>query len=112
MKRRKFLRSSAVAAGIVSIPGALLPLTSCNESSGEASVASPTGRKKRGEIRSSGYLRRAGFGKKLPKPAVSLQSHQTLQGIKITPMPLAERIRRKLVPQKGLCSIVPGGDVL
>ncbi|HRR92632.1 MAG TPA: glycoside hydrolase N-terminal domain-containing protein, partial [Bacteroidales bacterium] len=112
MKRRKFLRSGAVAAGIVTIPGALLPLTGCNEAAKETSVASSTGRKKKGEIRSSAYMKKAGSGKKLPKPAVSLQTHRTLQGIQITPMPLAERIRRKIVPRKGFCSLVPGGDVL
>jgi len=112
MKRRKFLRSGAVAAGIVTIPGALLPLTGCNEAAKETSVASSTGRKKKGEIRSSAYMKKAGSGKKLPKPAVSLQTHRTLQGIQITPMPLAERTRRKIVPRKGFCSLVPGGDVL
>ena len=27
-------------------------------------------------------------------------------------MPLAERIKRKIVPQRGFCSIAPGNDVL
>jgi alpha-L-fucosidase 2 len=104
MKRRNFLKKSAVAAGLVSIPGSLLPLTSCKSQKS-------TGAAKK-EIRSADYLQKVKSGKKLPKPVVSLESSQPSSGVQISPMPLAERIRRKIVPRQGFCSLAPGGDAL
>ncbi|MBN2698523.1 MAG: glycoside hydrolase N-terminal domain-containing protein [Bacteroidales bacterium] len=109
MKRRKFLQKSAVAASLVSIPGTLLPLTACKESPRRSSRISKAGKD---EIRSADYLKKVKSGKILPKPLVSLESYQPSIGVKILPMPLAERIRRKIVPQRGFCSLAPGGDAL
>jgi len=43
----------------------------------------------------------------LPKKPVSISSFVP-EGQQIIPMPLAERIKRGVVPQRGLCSIIPG----
>ena len=55
--------------------------------------------------RSAEYLRRAQQDRFLPKPPAPVRSYP------ISPMPLAERIRRKIVPQRGFCSIAPGNLV-
>ena len=47
------------------------------------------------------YLRRVQGDRFLPKPPAPAT-------YPISPMPLAERIRRKIVPQRGFCSIAPG----
>jgi alpha-L-fucosidase 2 len=105
MKRRKFLRKSAVAAGLVSIPGSFLPLTACKETSQKSSRISGSSGAKQEETRSAGYLRRAQSDPFLSKPPEYVNRT-------ISPMPLEERIRRKIVPQRGFCSLAPGGDAL
>ncbi|MCX6335448.1 MAG: glycoside hydrolase N-terminal domain-containing protein [Bacteroidia bacterium] len=105
MKRRKFLKRSAVAAGLVSISGALLPLTACKEATQKSSrISGPSGAGRK-EIRSSEYLRRSQSDQFLPKPPEYVN-------VTISPMPLKERISRKIVPQHGFCSLSPGGDAL
>lgn len=111
MKRRKFLKRSAVAASLVSIPASLLPLAACKESPNKPGISSLSGLKKR-EIRSSDYLKRIRSEKNLPKPLVSAASFQPSSGLHISPMPLNERIKRKAVPLQGFCSLAPGGDAL
>ena len=112
MKRRKFLKKSAVAASLVSIPGALLPLTACKEFTKKSSRFSGSSGAGREEIRSADYLKKIKSEKNLPKPVVSLKSYQPSAGVQISPMPLADRIRRKIIPQRGFCSLAPGGDAL
>jgi alpha-L-fucosidase 2 len=106
MKRRNFLKQSAVAAGLVSIPGSLLPLTSCE---GQKQSSESMGQD---EIRSADYLRRVKEEKYLPKPIVSLESFQPSPSVATSPMSLAERIKRKNVPRQGFCSLAPGGEAL
>ena len=48
------------------------------------------------------YLHRAQGDPFLPKPPAPARSYP------VSPMPLAERVRRKIVPQRGFCSIAPG----
>lgn len=43
----------------------------------------------------------------LPKNAVSVTSFVPIEN-QILPMPLAERLKRDIIPQRGLCSIIPG----
>ena len=113
MKRRKFLKKSAVAASLVTIPGTLLPLTACNENPQKFSRGV-----KPKEIRSPGYLQRVKSQRILPKSPISLRTYRTSSGVQasvdvqILPMPLAERIRQKIVPKRGFCSLAPGGDAL
>jgi alpha-L-fucosidase 2 len=107
MKRRSFLKKGAVAAGLVSIPGSLLPLTSCKS---QKPSAGSTGAAKE-EIRSAGYLQSVQANKYLPKLPEFAESKLT-PDIQISPMPLEERLRRGIVPRRGFCSIAPGSDVL
>jgi alpha-L-fucosidase 2 len=106
MKRRNFLKTGAVAAGLVTIPNTLLQLTACNsqnQSSGSTIEQE--------EIRTSEYLNRVRAEKYLPKPPVFAKSKLT-PAIKISPMPLKDRISLKIVPQRGFCCLAPGGEAL
>ena len=51
------------------------------------------------------YLRRVQGDPFLPKPPAPARTYP------ISPMPLAERVRRKIVPQRGFCSTAPGNLV-
>ncbi len=113
MKRRDFLKKSTVAVGLVSTPELLSPLTA-NESnspkplqtSDQISLSAGAAQK---DNRSSEYLGRIQKNEFLPKPP---KLTETSAGIKISPMPLEKRIEQKIVPQRGFCSILPGGDNL
>lgn len=107
MQRRYFLKRGAVAAGLVSIPGSLLPLTSCNP---QKPSAGPKGAAKE-EIRSAGYLQSAQADKYLPKWPVFAESKLT-PDIRVSPMPLEKRLQRGILPRRGFCSITPGSDFL
>ena len=73
MKRRNFLKKSAVAAGLVSIPGSFLPLTACKS---QKLSSGSTGELKE-EIRSSDYLQNVQSEEYLPKPIVYRESYQS-----------------------------------
>ncbi len=107
MQRRYFLKRGAVAAGLVSIPGSLLPLTSCNPQKPTAGSK----RAARKEIRSAGYLQSAKEEKYLPKLPVLAESKLT-PDVRVSPMPLGKRLQRGIVPGRGFCSIAPGSDFL
>ncbi len=110
MKRRDFLKNGTAAVGLA---GALkfVPPPSANgaESSPPAQAdqsAPPV------ENRSADYLRRAQEDKFLPKPPLPAEPLRP-GAVQISPMPLAERIRRKIVPRRGFCSICrPASGVL
>src|SRR5512136_2513800 len=101
MKRRDFLKTSAVAAGLAGSLEVLRPLTASEGSSPTPSSAGAT----QADNRSTEYLRRGRADKYLPKPPAAARAYP------ISPMPLAERIKRKIVPQRGFCSIAPGSLV-
>jgi alpha-L-fucosidase 2 len=112
MKRRDFLKTSMVAAGIAGSPE-LLPPLKAGESSpakpfGQVSGATGTGRE---ENRSGDYLRRVQEDKFLPKPPVVAELSRP-DAMQISPMSLAERIKRKIVPQRGFCSLAPDDGTL
>ncbi|MGE5326699.1 MAG: glycoside hydrolase N-terminal domain-containing protein, partial [Deltaproteobacteria bacterium] len=102
MKRRDFLKTSATAAGLM---GSLevSPMLTAAESD------SPKAAEQKGapltDNRPTEYLRRAQGNPSLPKPPAPGRSYP------VSPMPLAERVRRKIVPQRGFCSIAPGNLV-
>ena len=97
MKRRDFIKTSAVAAGLASSLKALQPLAA-NASAAPTETA-------KGDAVSPEYLRRVQQDRFLPKPPAPAKSYS------ISPMPLAERVKRKIVPQRGFCSITPGNLV-
>jgi alpha-L-fucosidase 2 len=104
MKRRNFLKTGAAAAGLVGIPGTLLQLTACKSQTGSTLAAGE-------EVRSSEYLNRARTEKYLSKLPVLAKS-KLKPVVQISPMPLKDRIRGKVVPRRGFCSLAPGGEAL
>ncbi len=99
MKRRVFLKNGAITAGLVGSSSLLLTTSDgCSQNVSQMAGVDLE------EIRSAEYLRRAQSDPYLSK----LPQFANLQFI---PMPLEERISRKIVPQRGLCSLTPGGDV-
>jgi alpha-L-fucosidase 2 len=108
MKRRDFIKTGAVAAGLASSLK-LLPSLAAAESDSPKPSARPGALPD--DNRSADYLRRAQEGKFLPKPPVVVESSQS-DAVKISPMPLAERVRRKIVPRRGYCSLAPGSGAL
>ena len=107
MKRRNFLKTGAVAAGLVTIPNTLLQLTACKSQNLSSGSMVAEGE----EIRTSEYLNRVRADKYLPVPPVFAKSKLT-PAVQISPMQLEDRIRRKIVPQRGFCCLAPGGDAL
>ena len=105
MKRRDFIKTGAVAAGLASSLK-LLPTLTAAESDSPRPPAPGAG-----DNRSADYLRRAQGDKFLPKPPVAADSSPP-DAVKISPMPLAERVRRKIVPRRGFCSLSPGSGAL
>ena len=112
MKRRDFLKQSTVAAGLAGSLRRLQPTKASENSrpgpSGQVSGSAGAAGK---ENRSAEYLRRMQEDKSLPKPPVVAESSSS-DGLQISPMPLAERIKRKIVPQRGFCSLAPGSGTL
>ena len=105
MKRRDFLTKSTVAAGLAGSAQLLPPL----EAQSSEAQAAPKTLAAQPEVRSAEYLRRARSDKYLPKPPVLRESNPS---VPVSPMPLAERISRKIVPRRGICSNAPAGDAL
>ena len=95
MKRRKFVKTSAVAVGLV---GSLemSPLLAATENESIKTGTPLT------DNRPAEYLNRVQADPFLPKSPTAGRSYP------IPPMPLDERIRQKIVPQRGFCSIAPG----
>jgi alpha-L-fucosidase 2 len=94
MKRRDFLKTSAAAAGLV---GSLKisPVLAAAENDSDKAEAAPT------DNRSAEFLQRVRGDRFLPKRPAPVRTYP------ISPMPLAERITRKIVPKRGFCSIAP-----
>ena len=108
MKRRDFLTKGTLAAGLVSSPEFLKPILASETSSEQAQGQTGAGRE---ETRTTAYLRSAKADRYLPK-APAMRATSLSDGTKVSPMPLEERLRRGVVPQRGFCSITPGSDAL
>jgi alpha-L-fucosidase 2 len=114
MKRRNFVKTGAVAAGLFSSLKSYSLFTTAEESPLKPSeipnqVSGPSGATQE-EIRSAEYLRRARADKYLPGPPVFAELYQ-LPAVQVSPMSLAERLKRNIVPRRGFCSIAPGATV-
>ena len=111
MKRRVFLKKTAVAAGAAGSAKLLFPFTAHGMGSEESLESAGTtpgpGGAVRKDIRSADYLRRVRGEKYVPGPPVFAESLQS-PAVKVTPMSLAERLRRNIVPRHGFCSTAPG----
>lgn len=99
MKRRDFLKTSAAAAGLV---GTLTIKPALANAEGDPSKTSEQTGASLEDNRPAEYLHRVQGDRFLPKPPSPARSYP------ISPMPLAERVRRKIVPRRGFCSIAPG----
>ena len=109
MKRRDFLSKGTVAAGLAGSTSLLKPLDAAQSAApkpAQSSAKAPTTHK---EIRSAEYLEWVRKDELLPKPPALRESGWP---IPLSPMPLAERIRRNVVPRHGFCSISPANDAL
>ncbi|HEY6907062.1 MAG TPA: hypothetical protein VI230_06305, partial [Ignavibacteriaceae bacterium] len=109
MKRRVFIKKSAITAGLVGSSSLLLTtVAGCNENSSQNS-----GRKRvvQKEIRSDEYLKRMKSDKSLTKKPVFAESYLPEKSL-IKSMPLKERLKRNIVPKRGFCSLAPGGEAL
>jgi len=94
MKRRDFLKTGAATAGLV---GTLTIEPMLGTAQNDAQAETPPK-----DNRPAEYLHRAQGDPFLPKPPEPARSYP------VSPMPLAERVRRSIVPQRGFCSIAPG----
>ena len=102
MKRRDLLKTSAAAAGLMGsleISPTLAAAESDPQKTSEQTGAQLT------DNRPAEYLHRVQGDSFSPKPPAPARSYP------VSPMPLAERVRRKIVPQRGYCSIAPGNLV-
>ncbi len=107
MKRRDFIKSGAAVVGIAGAPNLLPSLLEGEVVSQKSPKSSSKITATPKENRSAEYLRRAKTDKFLPKPPVFAASKLT-PNVEISPMPLAERLKRNIVPRKGFCSTSPG----
>jgi len=98
MKRRDFIKTGAVAVGAVG-SFKIVPMLAAAESESQKTGAPSA------DNRPAEYLHRVRGDRFLPQPPTPARSYP------ISPMPLAERVRRKIVPQQGFCSIAPGNIV-
>jgi alpha-L-fucosidase 2 len=111
MGRRDFIKKGAIAAIVASSLKLSLPSTASGMSPQESSeitshVSPPAGATQEG-ILSADYLYRTQADKFLPKPPVFAEAKLT-PDVRVSPMSLAERLKRNIVPQHGFCSLVPG----
>ena len=104
MERREFLKKSVVAAGLVGTLKVLEPIAADGSPPANSAPAPVPGTATQADNRSAEYLRKAQGEPFLPKPPVVAEGSGTL---KLSPMTLADRIKQKIVPQRGLCSLAP-----
>ncbi len=95
MKRRKFVKTSAASIGMVGSLEISPLLAAAVSGSSKKSVLSA-------DNRPSAYLDQVQGSPNLPGLTASGKSYP------IPPMALSERVRQKIVPQRGFCSIAPG----
>src|SRR3954470_21554054 len=94
MKRRELLKAGAVVVGAVSSLK-ISPTLAAAETNSAKPGAVP------GDNRPADYLRRVQGERFLPKLPAPGRTYP------LSPMPLAERVRRKIVPELGFCSLAP-----
>jgi hypothetical protein len=110
MKRRDFLTKATLTAGLATSPELLAPLISGESNPQKPSPPTSEASPAPNEIRSAEFLRRQRDQEFPPKPPAFAQSALT-PDTRVSPMPLAERLKRNIVPQHGFSSIAPGRTV-
>jgi len=99
MKRRDLLKTSAAVAGLM---GSLEISPMLAEAESDSPKTAGQAGAPLTDNRPAEYLQRVRQDAFLPPPPVPTRPYP------VSAMPLAERIRRKIVPQRGFCSITPG----
>jgi alpha-L-fucosidase 2 len=98
MKRREFIKTGTAVTGLMASMEISSLLAEGEKQSTQTGISEA-------DNRSTEYLSRVKKGRFLPNLPVPGKSYT------VSPMPLKERIKRKVVPQKGFCSISPGSSV-
>ena len=114
MRRRTFLKNTAIAAGATGALKVLLPFTASGMSAQKTSQSvdqrSGAGGAAPKEIRSAEYLRRVKAEKDIPGPPVFAESRLS-PPVRVSPMSLGDRLARNIIPRHGFCSIAPGATL-
>jgi alpha-L-fucosidase 2 len=111
MRRREFLKTGTIIAGLAGSSNLILPALGEETAEQKPSRDSRPQAAAPEEIRSAEFLRRVRGEKYLPKvPAI--RELTGAAGVSISPMPLEERLRRGIVPKRGFCSIAPAADAV
>jgi alpha-L-fucosidase 2 len=105
MKRREFLQKGTLVAGIAGSQQFISPFLEAEEKAAKAAADKTPAVPK--DLRSGDYLRRAKSQKYPPKVPAYRPSQGTAREL-ISPMPIEERLARRVLPQKGFCSLEPG----
>ena len=110
MKRREFLQKGTLVAGLAGSQTLIAPLLA-----GESKTAKPVPTESRAkpaqrEVRTAEYLKQA-KAQKYPPKSPALMASETAAGIPVYSMPLTERLKRKIVPRTGFCSLEPGKTI-
>ena len=107
MKRRDFLKKGTIVAGLAASPNLIAPLAAEESTTRKTFPPRRSAGAPPEEIRSGEFLHRESAAQDLPKQPVFAASYLS-SNTEFSPMPLAERIRRNIVPQSGFCSLAPG----
>ena len=110
MRRRDFLAKGTLAAGLAGSTGLLKPLMASETQPQKPSAAPEKAPKPAEEIRSPEFLNRSRKEKFPPKVPEFAASHLS-PDVRVSPMPLEERLRRGIVPLQGFCSLIPGTTI-
>ena len=114
MRRRTFLKNTAIAAGATGALKVLIPFTASGMSAQKTSQSvdqrSGAGGAAPKEIRSAEYLRRVKAEKDIPGTPVFAESRLS-PPVRVSPMSLGDRLARNIIPRHGFCSIAPGATL-
>jgi len=115
MKRRDFLKKSSAAAIALAGSQKMLQASTAGEwvqqgppeASGGSAVKAGVVSDHTNSVAHIGSTSESAFR---PKPPVFASSYLSPE-VKVSPMPLSERLRRGIVPRQGFCSTIPGTTV-
>jgi alpha-L-fucosidase 2 len=110
MKRRDFLQKGTLVAGIAGAQSVIAPLFASDNKASTKTLAKAKTQAPPKELRSTEYLKRA-KSEKLPAKLPAFRKTEATAGVSVSSMSLAERLKRKVVPRNGFCSLEPGKTV-
>lgn len=115
MKRKVFLKKTAIAFGAASFSKLFIPFRAAGFRSSKKlripdRFSDPKGARGK-DIRTLDYLRREQGDKYVPKKPVFVES-KLAPDVRVSPMSLEERLKQNIVPRHGFCSTVPDSNAL